>query len=386
MVLIMLGGLVAAFSRLDRGAVKQLLNWRYVAFAQFCIFFFINAAIYPVWEGPRMHYRAVALETWSVSLFCVLVLAFWLHTQRASDIKRALIIWLPIALTLSFLIATIIYISGTQGSRVPLFTPNPLIPPFWFLVLSMASFSLFFEMTRWGKITRFGLFLMAGMMAVYGSARLVMLAWGLCGCVLAIWFYIQAERKHRPRVLLGIGLSLAVSLIVIVVGDTLAGGLLITRMTSFSQVDFTYDSLSREFLRLQIWTGALSVISDNAWLGIGQVNERIAIQQDIGWERWFRAHQTYLSFLIAGGIPALISGLLMQSPVLAFFSAAKRSTLFPAFLGLGVVVTMNCFTDSIFQSGVSVQVFMLTTLLFLRASDADQPTLAPQKHVSSAII
>lgn len=176
MVLIVLVCLIATFSRLDRGAFTQLLNWRYVAFAQFCIFFFVNAAIYPVWESPRMHYRAVALETWSVSLVCMLVLALWLYVQKASDIKRALIIWLPIGLVLSFLVATVIYISGTQGSRVPLFTPNPLIPPFWFLVLSMSSFVWFFEMTHREKIGRFVLFLMAGMMAAYGSARLVMLA------------------------------------------------------------------------------------------------------------------------------------------------------------------------------------------------------------------
>jgi hypothetical protein len=371
MLLIMIFGLGAAFKQLDRSALRQLFRWRYVAFAQFCAFFLVNAAVYPIWESLYMHYRAVAMETWGMSLLCMIILALWLHVQRASDIKRALIGWLPIGLTLSFLIATVIYVSGDQGLRVPLFTPSPLIPPFWFLVLSMASFSWFSDMARWEKIGRFGLFLMAGMMAVYGSARLVMLAWVLCGCALAIWFYIQAERKHRLRVLLGIGLSLAVSLIVIVVGDTLAGGLLMTRMTSFSRVDLSYDNLILEFPRLQIWTGALSVISDNALLGIGQVNERIAIQQDIGWERWFRAHQTYLSYLIAGGMPALISGLLMQSPVLAFLSVAKRSAFFPVFLGLGVVVTLNCFTDSIFQSGVSVQAFMLITLLFLRASDAD---------------
>jgi hypothetical protein len=383
-VVVMLIGLGVAFRQFNRSWLKQLLMWHYIVFAQFCVFFFINAAFYPVWESPRMYYRAIALESWSISLVCLVVLVFWLHLQKASDIKRALIVWLPVALTLSFTIATVIYVSGTQGSRVPLFTPNPLAPPFWFLVFAMTSFAWFFEMTRWEKITRFALFLMAGMMAVYGSARLVMLAWEVCGCALAVWFYIQAERKHRPRVLLGIGLSLAVSLIVIVMGDALSGGLLMARMTSFLQVDFTYDSLSQQFLRLQIWTGALSIISDNAWLGIGQVNERIAIQQNIGWEHWFRAHQSYLSYLIAGGMPALISGLLMQSPVLALLSAAKRSALFPAFLGLGVVVTLNCLTDSIFQSGVSVQAFMLTTLLFLRASDVDQPTLAPQKQVSSA--
>ena len=384
-ILILLAGLSLAFRQLDRGALKQLLCWRYVAFAQFCIFFFINAAVYPVWESPRMHYRAVALESWSVSLICVVVLALWLHLQKASDIKRALIVWLPIALTLTFIIATVIYASGAQGWRVPLFTPSPLIPPFWFLVLAMMSFTWLSEMTRWEKVWRLVLFLMAGMMAIYGSARLVMLAWVLCGVALAIWLYIQASPKRRPQVLLGASLSFALCAVAVIFVDLLAGGFLAHRMKSFSQIDFTYESISREFLRLRIWAGAFSVISENAWLGFGQVNERLVIQQEMKWDRWLRAHQTYLSYLIAGGIPALISGLVMQSPILAFVGAVKRSILFPAFLGLGVVVTMNCFTDSIFQSGVSVQVFMLTTLLFLRASDEDQPILQPQKQVSPAI-
>ncbi len=157
-------------------------------------------------------------------------------------------------------------------------------------------------------------------------------------------------------------------------------------MAQFSQVDFSYESISGLFPRAIIWTGALSVIADNMFIGIGQVNERLSIQQEIGWDRWFRAHQTYLSYLIAGGIPALVSGLILQSPVLIFLKRTKRSALFPVFLGLGVVVTLNCFTDSIFQSAVSVQAFMVTTLLFLKASDADQPTLVPQKQVSSAIM
>ena len=107
MLLVMLTGLAVAFRQLDRRALQQLLNWRYIAFAQFCIFFFINAAIYQVWESPRMHYRAVGLESWGLSLFCVGVLALWLYTQNASNIRRALITCLPIALTLSFLIALI---------------------------------------------------------------------------------------------------------------------------------------------------------------------------------------------------------------------------------------------------------------------------------------
>jgi len=371
MVLIMLASVVVAFKQFDRGALKQLLNWRYIAFAQFCIFFLINAAVYPVWDSPRMHYRAIALESWSVSLLCVGILALWLHIQKASDIKRALIVWLPIALTLSFLIATFFYTSGTQGKRISLFTPNPLIPPFWFLVFSVLSFTWLSEMMRWERVWRLGLFLMAGLMTVYGGARLVLLAWFLCGCALTVWLYMQAEKKKRLGLLLRVGLVFSICLAGMVLVDFFAGGKMLARMAIFSQVDFTYESISDKFLRLRIWTGALSIISENVLLGIGQVNERFSIQQEMGWDRWLRAHQTYLSYLMAGGILALISGLLMQSPVLAFVSAAKRPTFFPAFLGLGVIITLNCLTDSIFQSAVSVQVFMVTTLIVLRASDAD---------------
>lgn len=382
----MLIGLAVSFRHLDRSAVKHLLSWRYVAFAQFYAFFFINAALYPFWEGTREHARAVALESWSVGLLCLVVLALWAHVQKSADVKRALIGWLPVGLTLAFVIATLFYFSGTQGARIPLFTPNALVPPFWFLVLCMASFVWFFEMNFWHRLWRLALFFMAGMMVVYGSARLVMLAWGLCGAATAIWFSTRSALEHRRWVLLGTSLIIVACVVGVLLADVSSGGLVLTRMAEFFQVELTYDSISTQFVRLKIWAGALSVIADHPFFGIGKVNERIALNQELGWDKWLRAHQTYLSFLIAGGIPALISGLLMQSPVLAFLRSAKRAAFFPAFLGLGVVVTMNCFTDSIFQSAVAVQVFMVTTLLFLKASDADQPTLAPQKHVSPAII
>lgn len=219
---------------------------------------------------------------------------------------------------------------------------------------------------------------------IYGSARLVMLAWVFSAVVLAVWLSICAQADQRKRVILGAFLCIAAALGGIFLVDVFAGGRLAVRMAAFSQVELTYDSISAQFLRLKIWSNALSIIADNPLTGIGQVNERLALQQEMEWSRWLSAHQTYLSYLIAGGIPALISGLVLQSPVLAFLSRSKISTFFPAFLGLGVVVTMNCLTDSIFQSGVNVQVFMVATLIFLRASDADQPTLAPQKQVSSA--
>lgn len=385
-LLIVLTGLFVSFRQLDRHVLRQLLSWRYLAFAQFCIFFFVNALIYPVWDNPKIHYRAIALESWSVSLVCLVALTLWLNIQKAEDIKRALIAWLPVGLTLSFIIATVFYLWTGQGTRVRIFSPSPLVPPFWFLVFTLASFAWFSEMSKVHKIWRVLLIFMAGVMIIFGGARLVMLAWILCSVLLAIWMYQQTSPKHRFRVLIGIGLSIFFCAGGVFVADLMSGKLLVGRMSVLSQGDLTYEALRERFFRFQIWSGSLAIISDSIWLGVGQANERAALSQEMGWERWLRAHQTYLSYLIAGGIPALISGVLIQSPVLIFLKRQNRSALFPAFLGLGVVVTLNCLTDSIFQSAVSVQVFMVATLLFLRASDADQPTLQPQKQVSSAAI
>lgn len=371
MLVIVLIGLIASYRHLDSAAFKGLWIWRNIVFAQFYIFFLINALIYPVWDSPRMHYRAVEIESWSTGLFSLLASGLWLQAQSPTRVRRALIAWLPVGLTLTFVIASYIYFSGMQGKRITIFTSNALVPPLWFLILTMTSFAWFFEMNRFHKAWRVVLFFLAGLMIVYGGARLVMLAWIVSGLALVAWIYIGTTPQYRTRVLLGAGLIVAVCGFGIVLTDLLAEGRLVARMTYVLHVEWTYDSISARFPRLSIWTGALSVIGDNALLGIGKANERLAINQEMDWEKWFRAHQAYLSYLIAGGIPALFSGLIMQSSALAFVGAGKRAAVFPAFLGLGVVVTMNCFTDSIFQSAVNVQVFMVATLIFLRASDAD---------------
>ncbi len=370
-LLIMLVGLIVSYREFDPSALRSLLQWRYLAFAQFYVFFFANAAFYPVWAGTPDHFRGVALESWSVGLLGLVVLGLWLKSKKAADVKDAVIRWLPAGLTLSFLIATAVYIEGSQGPRVHVFTPNALGPPFWFLVLTMASFVWFDEMTPAHRFWRFALFFMAGLMPIYGGARLIMLAWVACGIAMVIWLYFQSASQNRLRVLMGAALMMLLCAGGVMAVEILSGGFLTERMMDFAGVEMTYESLSGKFARAEIWFNALSIISEHGVFGLGQVNERLALTQKIGWEHTFRAHQTYLSYLIAGGIPALISGVLLQSPVLGFLRRTKASIFFPMFLGLGGVVTLNCFTDSIFQSAVSVQVFMVTTLLFLKATDLE---------------
>lgn len=372
MLLIVLYGIFISYKCVDIRIRENLVRWRYFAFAQFYILFFLNALIYPVWDTSGKHARAIALESWSIGLLTLFVVAFWLEMTKPNDLKRGIINWLPSGLFLSFGIATVMYVLAGKWSRIAIFTPNPLIPPFWFLVLTMTSFCWFFEMQYRQKILRVVIFFMAGVMAVYGGARLAILAWILSGVILSIWFYIQAEKREKNKFLLGISLSAVVCISGVLVADFTVGGLLLYRLEGLFQTNFSSENLTLQFPRLKIWSGAMLIVVDNFWSGIGSVNERFAIGQKLNWELWYHAHQTYLSYIIAGGVIALISGLIMQSLAMIFMRRKHCSEFFPAFLGLGFVVTLNCLTDSVFQSGVAVHAFMIITLIFLRVSDSSE--------------
>ena len=214
------------------------------------------------------------------------------------------------------------------------------------------------------KLMRVALFLMAGLMTLYGAARLVMLGWLLSSLLLAAYFIIIAP--DRRWVYIKAALVVLPSVVaVIFIADQSVGGLMLQRFELFLAQDV--EALRAAHPRLMIWPASVQVILDNPFLGVGQVNERLVLQQEIGWDLWLRAHQTYLSYLIAGGVPALVSGLLIQLPVLKFLRRDLVAMMFPAFVGLGVVLTLNCLTDSIFQSFVSVQVYMIVSLILLRA-------------------
>ena len=372
MFLIVLYGIVVSYKCVDIRIRESFIRWRYLTFAQFYLIFFLNALIYPVLDSSGEHARAIALESWGIGFFALFMIALWLETQKPDDLKWGIINWLPTGLILSFGIATIMYVLAGKWSRIAIFTPNPLIPPFWFLVLTMTSFSWFFEMKYRQKILRVVIFFMAGVMAVYGGARFAILAWALCGVILSIWFYTQVEKNRKKIFFIGTVLSAIICVGGVLAADLSVGGLLVYRLEGLFQTDYTYENLILQFPRLKIWSGAMSIVVDNFWNGIGSVNEQFAISQELNWELWFRAHQAYLSYLIAGGVTALISGLVMQSSVIVFMLSKQRSKLFPAFLGLGFVVTLNCFTDSVFQSGVAVHAFMIITLIFLRVSDSSK--------------
>jgi hypothetical protein len=368
MLLVMLAELLWRARRITQSDLYGIFNWSNAAVWQFLFFFLINAYVFDLLPGSWTHVRSVALESWSGTLASSFVLMLWLQIQGASKIKQAIQRWLPLGLMGSFAIATYFYIFSYPGERIQMFTPNALNPPLWFLIFTLISFCWFEQMNRTQKWIRLALFAMAGIMAVYAAARFLMCAWMLSALLLAVYTITLAPLHQRlPR--MG---ALTVTALAIVSGvlviDYFAGGLMMERFANLLEVRSDPARWPKELPRLVIWPAAISVVQENWALGIGQVNERIAIKTLLEWDHWFRAHQTYLSYLIAGGVPALISGLLYQAPILRLIQRSHIRAMFPAFIGLGIVLTLNAATDSIFQSVVGVQAYMVASLFTLRAA------------------
>ncbi|MGB7316665.1 MAG: hypothetical protein WBC85_01730 [Planktotalea sp.] len=366
-LLIILGWLVLNRRQISWSMVKVQLNWTHLALGQFFLFFLVNSIVFTALPGTPDHYRSVAIESWVVSLLALLLLALFLAYQEPTRLKAALIGWLPVGLCITFAIATVIFISGLQGPRIHIATPNPLVPPLWFLILTLCSFTWFAEMSRAHKALRVALFIMAGLMALYAGARLVMLAWLFSGLLLGAYLIAISPPRHRTKALLWGGLILVAGISVMWLADRLAGALLSHRLGMLFDLEVSREELRTRFPRLVLWDASLAVISEQMPWGAGNINERILIQNEIGWTRWLRAHQSYLSYLIAGGPLALISGVILQLPVLYFLRRNVFRDKFPAFIGLGAVLALNCLTDSILQSAVAVQAYMVILLLYQRA-------------------
>ena len=378
MHLAMIAWLFLNYKLVSFARAKANVSWTHIAIWQFLVIFALNAIWFAPLPGTPSHFQAVAIETSLLTLLASMTLLFFLSLQAPEKLKAALIKWLPIGLLVTFVGATFLYMSNAQGQRIKMATPNELTPSLWFLILTTVSFTWWPSMSKGQKILRTVLFLMAGLMALYSAARLVMLAWALIGILLTLYSICAVPQIKRHRaILIGSGLAVLTYVCLILV-DNSTGGYMQARFRIIFGGDLSYDALFERMIRLRLWSAAWSVIQDAGFWGQGQINERILLQNEMETGRWLRAHQTYLSYLIAGGIPALISGLILQAPTLQFLRRKVIATAFPLFLGLGLVITLNSLTDSVMQSGVSVQIYMVILFFFVHALRAENHPEHPE--------
>lgn len=363
MVLALIGLFVSW--RQQRGA-KFEISVAFILCTQFALFFLLNTLLFESWEGNRFNTYAIALEAWVGTLLGLVIMSAYLRAGRS--------LWpawrdaLPIGLLLSFAIMTVFYVSGVQGPRASAWAATTLTPPMWFLALSLLSFAGFEDLNTRQRALRFVIFALAVLMTFYANARLIFIAWALSAIVLSFWILSQRPKGKRLRAALYLAFGLCVCVGLVVTLDQIGKGYTVSRMLRLWDALRDPAHASENFLRLKLWASAWEVARQNIWLGIGQVNERDAIQKISQHSSWFRAHQTYLSYMVGGGVLALVSGLAFQAAPL--FGLARR---LPSSWWLGVcgfvgVCALNGFTDSVFQSFTNVQAYCVITLLFIAAS------------------
>lgn len=333
------------------------LLWLHVLLGQFALYFMLNAVLYPSLEGNMRHFQRVALESWSITLVGLGLM--WLFVNKNRDFINSIQRWVPLGLVLSFAIMSYFFF-GPQGHRAQAFSTNTLVPPIWFLVLTLICFCDFYEMPKPAQIFRGALLILAGIMTLYSGGRAILAIWLICTACLGAFLIVTRPNTHRPlRDLTYLLLGLLALIGLLYIADAAMGGTLDMRIR-YTLSHLNKDGLSSTaFFRLELWAAARDIIASYWPMGAGQVNERLLIHEIVERDWWFRAHQTYMSYLIAGGILALISGLLFQAAALWFCTRA----LFPAALGLFAVPALSGLTDSIFQSFFSVQLYMLLVFL-----------------------
>lgn len=341
--------------------VRLQLSWPHWLLLTFILYSIFNTLVYESLSGNREHFYWVALETWSITLVAFFSTVFFSH-ERA--LKPALISWLPIGLVFSFFIMSAFFFSGVEGHRPDAFSTSALYPPMWFLILTGVSFCWFDTMSNVQKLFRFVLLGLAGVMTIYAGARLILIAWVLMSIYLLYFTTANYSKLSGPRRFALTLLGVCIALIITSGLDILFNGAwaLTYRFTGFLQATIQQDT---DFLRLQLWAESWRWITQQPWLGYGQINERLLLSDVGSDDRWYRAHQTYLSFWLGGGVIGLFFGLLFQLSALALVWPHFTRALAPAAISLLGVTILNGMTDSIFQSFITLQIYMLLVLLLV---------------------
>lgn len=343
------------------------LGWEHLAIGQFIALSLLNVLLYPLVEGNRAHYVPLSIEALTVT-FLILCLTLF-YPNRSGGLARAAVRWLPIGLLLSFGIITAFYLEGSQGARVRAFSPNPILPPVWYLALTVACFAGFRTFTRNAMFLHSLLLVSGALVAVYSGSRMALIVWMLSAGLICYAYLLRPRMATSLRAISLTGVGLFGTLLLVLALDQLTSGEMLFRLV-YTLEHVLAGTASSEFFRLEIWTAAWELIKERPLLGHGNVNERILLHEILEREWWFRAHQTYLSYWIGGGLLGLISGLIFQTSICVLLFAPNAKTMRPIVFGLFGVIGLNGTTESIFQSFVAVQFYTLVVLIFARAAFA----------------
>lgn len=136
-----------------------------------------------------------------------MLLTLWVQIHTPAQIKQAILRGLPAGLLVSFAVVKGFSLSSPSQKLITIFTPNALVPPLWFLIRTVLSFCWFGQMSQGAKLLRLAQFAMAGLMALYGSARLVLMAGANAGLLLDFYVWRISQGWRRRVIIWGAALG-----------------------------------------------------------------------------------------------------------------------------------------------------------------------------------
>lgn len=228
------------------------------------------------------------------------------------------------------------------GVRVDASMGNAAYLAVYLLFVTAIALWQAFESTGWLRYVLFGLaFVSAGILFATATRGAII---GLVGAVLlgSILWMIEAGKKKARMLAGGVFLGILV----------LMGVFFMAKDTAFIQNDPTLSRISSISVkdgatRFGIWNIALEGALERPIVGWGQEGFVYVFQKYyrpslFEQEAWFdRAHNTYLDWLIAGGVPALLLFLgLLGSAVLALY---RKSVSRPERIMLVCALAAYCF-------------------------------------------
>lgn len=394
--------------------ILTAFDWAFVLFGAALLFFMSEGLItfawitaLPVlWLLLRRHFMIP-----SIGVVCAMILIFQLPFVMAAvatlsppplelgDIKQyavpgfwlGLIIWmallvvravhlrdadnvigraLPLALVACFIAISIEKFAGVieGGCRVRGFTPWVFVPPLFFYLFSIVTFAHWDRTNGQGRVLRLLLVAMSVLIALgYTGSRGILLGQLLAFGALTGWF-ILARRDVWGAI--GVLVMLAIGIAGSVVTDFLTGCSNAERLSRLLTVVGDSDLLSVDSSlssRASIFSVALETALERPWLGHGIWYEHFALDK-AGLGRHPHVHNQYLSWIIWGGLPALLSGIgFLVAPlfvVLRMTDTWAKGIMLIAILG---PLPLSQLTDTFYrhEGYLYLHVFAITVIMVL---------------------
>lgn len=338
---------------------------------QYFVWHWIIAGSYPLVSEPIPVRWIETPQAWQTG-FIAMALVIWRFTMMR-DVKTVWRTMAPAGLILAFLLLSLDYFTDFRGSecRVSGFVFNPLLPPVFITIFTIGSFFGWKDFSKGERLLRYGLVVMAVIVATaYSGARMVLLVqiltFGLLSLVLPV-----KDMKERA---LSVGLLGALGVIGVGIGlgfDILADCSFAKRLGQLAEVSngATVSGQNTVDIRLGLVKQAIATIAQNPWTGFGISAEKLISAPE------YHIHNQYFSWLIWGGIVSLVSGVaFLISASIAPLSSRSRDGLILVIAATGVLA-VNSISDSLLYHLYANIEYILVLGLFYglgRASWADQ--------------